>query len=792
MNLRTLVLAAACLVPAAPPLAVRAPAQTTPPPAAPPASPPAPPSAPAARATTPGDLVAGDPADTLWTARTADFRQDVRITAAANGDSVRVDAPVLRGPQGQVVPLRAWFGDDTTKTATIVPARGAAVLHLAARLPAPGAYRGRYELITSTARTEKRFTVTLAGGPAPVVAVRGAGAAASTLGLLSSIGWGDRLVIPLTVVDSVAGTTVLTPRLETLQRHAGGDTAMAVDFHRVTVLQPDGKALPDSFVLRQDDVRNLRLRVSGIHDAGRYNGTVRILASGAATVVAPVTVYVRRSGWLALLLIAAGIGISMLIRHYQLGLRPRLLRQRRAAELLEWLAATERQLASTGGATPDETRVIAAQRAELERIYDGQKTPAPDAAAPAPDAAAAPTGDDARLALVAARLEVLPDWVNARRQVDAIPLTTPDDGIRAGQAKALAAVREALLSGTADEVKAAAATVRGIPAAIQTALKERLEKQIAAFAAQVAGARAAHPADDAFLKSVETEVEQALARATRLAGEARLDEAAAEYDRARVSYADLLAGGLHTRLGQPAPAWLLPATRWNEIKAEVQAALALMTSARTPDARINAFEGAHGLYLRTLAAELGKAAARVAAARPDLSAEQKAPLAGVGDQANKVLGMVARRDLNGAAAEYASAETAYRAAVAALPAVPGQLGGTTASAAPPAGGPTAVGGLPGALAGGTARLVEPPPIRRATAGQLGDAVRWRDLLLSLAVGVLAAILGMSLLWAGHLTWGSAGDMFAALLWGLGLHQAGTGTLRASGVLDSVLGRGSQA
>jgi len=791
MNLRTLAFAAACLVPAAPPLAVRAPAQTTPPPTAPPASPPAPPSAPAARDAAPGDLVAGDPADTLWTARTADFRQDVRITAAANGDSVRVDAPVLRGPQGQEVALKAWFGDDTTRTATVVPARGAAVLHLAGRLPAPGAYRGRYELITSTARTEKRFTVTLAGGPVPVVAVRGAGAAASTLGFLSSLGLADRVMIPLAVVDSVAGTTVLAPRLETLQRHAGGDTAMAVDFHRVTALQPDGKALPDSFALRQGDVRNIRLRVSGIRDAGRYDGTVRILASGAAPVVAPVTVYVRRSGLLALLLLGAGIGISMLIRHYQLGLRPRLLRQRRAAELLEWLAATERELASTGGATPDETRVNAAQRAELERIYDGQKAPAPDHAAPAPDAAATPTGDDARLSLVAARLEVLPDWVNARRQVDAIPVTTPDDGIRAGQAKALAAVREALLTGTADEVKAAAATARGIPAAIQTALKERLEKQIAAFTAQVTEGRAAHAGDDPFLKAMEAEVQQRLAAAARLVAEARLPEAAAEYDAARVAYAELLAKDLQLRLGQPAPAWLLPPTRWAEIRAEVQAALSLLGSARTPDAHVVAFEGAQGLYLRLLAAELGKAAARVAAARPDLSAEQKAPLGAVGDRANVVLARVAARDLNGAAAEYASAETAYRAAIAALPAVPGQLGGTTATAAPPAGGPTAVGGLPGALAGGTARLVELPPIRRATAGQLGDAVRRRDLLLSLAVAALAAILGMSLLWAGHLTWGSAGDMFAALLWGLGLHQAGTGTLRASGVLDTVLGRGSQ-
>lgn len=725
MNLRTLAVAAVCVIPAAPLLlsfplaraetALALPGDTTP---------------------APDTLVVGEPASSYaWTARTAEFRQDLPITAGNRGDSVEVEAPPLRGPGGEEVKVRAWFGDDTLRTRVRIAGLRSTVLHLSARLGAPGEYRGRFALIATGRRTDKGYTVTLAKAAAPIVVVHGSDASASTLGPFSWLGGADRVVIPLTLVDSVAPARVALPQLETLQRYVGADTAMQVDFGKVKVLGQDDSVMTDSVSLGQGDSRRVRLYVSGIRAAGAYTGVVRILAAGADPRLATVKVYVRRSAWVALFLILAGVGISWAIREYQLGLRPRLLRQRRAAELLEWLAATERQVSSTGGATPDETRVLAAQRTELDRIYDGQTAPA--AAGGGGDAAAAPD-DDARLKLVAARLEVVPDWVNARRQVDAIPAGDVAEAARTDLQRKLDDIREALLTGTAEEVKKAATTAHGIPGDIRTALKERLEKEIADFGAEVAKERAAHPTKDPTLIALEDEVAKKLERAKELAGAERLAEARAEYEAARTAYGNLL---------------------------------------------------------RVLATELAKAAGEAEANRP-VTEDQKARLDAIVAAAQSVVARLAGDNLNGAAAAYTEAQAEWAALLPTLPPVPaaGRLGGSEAQPSPPAnplGSAAALGFAPGIRAAEiAARMVEAAPIRRASSAELTAAVRRWDRLLSLAVAVITTALGMWLLWIGHLVWGSAGDMFAAFLWGLGLHQAGTsGAARGStGVLQSIVGK----
>jgi len=47
----------------------------------------------------------------------------------------------------------------------------------------------------------------------------------------------------------------------------------------------------------------------------------------------------------------------------------------------------------------------------------------------------------------------------------------------------------------------------------------------------------------------------------------------------------------------------------------------------------------------------------------------------------------------------------------------------------------------------------------------------RDIAIAVIVGLVAIALGVYLLWVENPTWGSVKDVFAALLWGLGLHQA---------------------
>jgi hypothetical protein len=727
---------------------------------------------------TPQPLVIGSPTvDFAWTSSNPVFRQTIPLSAADTlGDTVTVQLLPLRGPRGELARVKAWFGNDTTATRAVVGRLGGTLLHIRADSGSAGQYEGGFVLVTPRTRTSKGFSVTWTRRGTGV-AVDGAGASAATLGLFG----GGRIKVPLTLVDtSGVATTIVLPSLQSLQHMGGTDTALQVDYGDVEVQDDQGKKLSGNLALPADGDRRLRLVVPGIREAGRYTGKVRIAGVDAEPTVVSVSVYVRYGAWLAVLLIGAGIAVSEIIRQYRGKERPRLVQRRRAAELLEALAATERQIAATGGTTADQAGVIRTLREKLEAIYDD-----PDAGAPPTDPGAGAAADaGARLVLYGARLGLLTDWVNAEREVVAVE----DDAAREDLAHKLASVRAALLGGTPEEVKAAAQVAHALPAEIHAALRQRFLDQIAAFEKQVKEERAAHPTNDPFLASMDAEVQQRLADAAAAARSGNLARAAAGYDEARTAFADLLARELQLRLGQPAPVWLEPAERWADLKRDVQGALSLVSTGRTPEARILAFQGAHGLYLREMGSALIAAMDAKLARTPNLTDEKKTALAALRAQAELTLARVAARDLHGAAAAFAAADRGYRDLLPQLVAAGGPMGGAgaTAIAPSPLGELAAFAGVPRLLARGPVVLAQATPVRRLTAAQLGAHIARRDVHISILVAIAALVLGISLLWAGKLVWGSAGDMLAAFLWGLGLHQAGTSTARGTlGLLDQI-------
>lgn len=725
-----------------------------------------------------------------WQARGRSFLHVIPIFPADSSDSVTVRVSTLRARSGEEIPVRAWFGADPTRRTAVATPLAPAMLRIEATLPDTGEYRGTFTLVVPgrpATTAEYRVTYTSADTVPGVLEVRGTGPVAATLGPLAIFTRSlARVTIPLTVVDSGRGPAMVRrPELESIARNAVADTSVQIDFGRMQVFDLSGDTVPSEFKLLADESRRLRLRIPGLDAPGRYSGTVRVAGTGLEAVVTPITVYVRHNGLLAAVLIAAGVLISTRIRRYQLRDRPTLLRRRRAAELLEWLGTAERQLATTGGMTEEETPVAAKLRTDLERIYDhaGDSVSDDDAGAAAANDAAA------RLDLAAARLELLPEWVNARRQVRTCKTAEIRDDLLAK----LAPVRQALLSGTAEEVKTAAETVRGIPAELAKALRARLEKEIEAFEAKVKDARAANPTDDDFLKSLDAEVERRLADAKGAAEADRLAEATAAFDRAREAYADLLARELQIRLGDAAPAWMEPSD-WAAMKQEVEAALALVPYAHTPEDRITRFNGALGLYLASMAAAM-KSSVEKDLKREELSEEQEKQLKEIAGQTHAVLARVAARDMDGASAKFTAAEKAYRELIPDLPKpknifkTASPVGST--ESVPGLGAATAVGGVPGAIgAGGGAVLVAPEPIRRLGSREIEAAIREWDRRISWVVAVIAVVVGMSVLYAGKLTWGSVGDLFTAFLWGLGLHQVGTAG--AGGLLAQILGKESSA
>lgn len=733
-------------------------------PAGPPAQDTAKPAAPRreapAQRQAPPPLVIGSPAvDYAWTSSNPVFRQTIPLSAADTlGDTVTVQLLPLRGPRGEVARVKAWFGSDTTATRAVIGRLGGTLLHIRADSGSAGHFDGGFVLVTPRTRTSRGFSVTWTRRGTGV-AVDGAGASAATLGLFG----GGRIRIPLTLVDTTGvGTSLVLPSLQSLQLMDGTETQLQVGYGTVEVQDDAGETLSGIVELPADRSRHLRLIVPGIREAGRYTGKVRIAGQDAAPTVVPVTVYVRYSVWIAGLLILAGIAISDYIRRYQRKHRPLLVQRRRAAELLEALAGAERQIAATGGATADQADVIRTLREKLEAVYDD------------PDAGAAADAG-ARLVLYGARLGLLTEWVNAEREVAAVD----DDAAREDLARKLAPVRAALLGGTPEEVKAAAQVARGLPAEIHAALRQRFLDQIATFEKEVADQRAAHPTDDPFLASMDAAVQQQLTAAAAAARAGNLAAAEARYEEARTAFAELLAQELQQRLAQPAPGWL-DAARWTDLKRDVQSALTLVSTGRTSDARIQAFKGAQRLYLRQMSGALIRAVDDRVARNPNLADDKKKALAGVRTQAADALDRAVRTDLHGAAVAFATAEQGYRDFLQQLAASGQQMGGT------PLGEPAALAGVPGLLGRGAVVLAPATPVRRLTAAQLGAHIARRDTRISIAVAIAAMVLGISLLWAGKLIWGSAGDMLAAFLWGLGLHQAGTSTARGTlGLLDQI-------
>jgi hypothetical protein len=70
-----------------------------------------------------------------------------------------------------------------------------------------------------------------------------------------------------------------------------------------------------------------------------------------------------------------------------------------------------------------------------------------------------------------------------------------------------------------------------------------------------------------------------------------------------------------------------------------------------------------------------------------------------------------------------------------------------------------------------------------TRRQIGRSILVGDLLFALVVVVIAAVLGVVVLWGGNASWGSETDLMVALLWGLGLHTLASGATGYQGLDD---------
>jgi hypothetical protein len=725
---------------------------------------PAPQTAGAPENTRPAILRVGLPTTDAFTFVThgAAFRMSIPIEADSAG-TFRLATSSLVGADGLIVPVTAWLENaaaDTTRREMRLDRLGGASMVLTATLPAAGAYRGSFTLVTTRDRTARAYTVTWVRRDRPI-AILGGGTIA-----LNRAGGG--VEIPFTVRDtSAAPVRLYAPSLDDLRRTGAGDTSFAVRHGTVAIRTRGEAASVENMLLLPNQARSLEMEVEDALDGpGTYSGTIAISGPDFPAVTVPVKIYARRAWYFAALALLAGIVVAELIRCLRDVVRPRLEYKRDVTALIEACETIETRSSAVAPLEGEERTVVAAVYRRLQTMHDDARR--------ASSAAGAKELEDLRL-----RVQRLGEWINLRRSIEAVEPPELRDDLRTrlepiGAYLANDGVNE---QGANDDVRE---KMRRLPDEIRRAQRDHVIARIDAFTADVKAERGAHPASDELLNRLEEDVQGRLAIARAHAGADRLTEARATFDEARRRYVDLLAAEVQLRLGQGRASWMKDDV-WNDIRKRVQDQLAFVTSAGTPEEKLAAYQRTQALFLRESARTL-EAAAKVqlnAAAPP---AEAKF-LSEAADQAAQTTVRVAMQDLQGAAARFAAAEQAWKDYGEARKAGGQSMGavGTDQVASPP-------GVVPPSLPdhGAPIRVVRVPLDGSAVLRSRSQMV---DTVISVVSALIATGLGIWLLWAPDMTWGTTGDVFAALFWGLGLQQAGNETFHGLvNLLDRVGGR----
>jgi hypothetical protein len=689
------------------------------------------------------------------------FRAEIQIEADSVGGEFRVTASPLAGPGGLQVRARHWidkgFAADSSRQETTIEPFGDVSLVLQAELPAAGSYRGMFSIITPRSRRTHAYTVTRARRVQPVAHTGGGAVRVQTRG--------REVIIPFALHDTSGAVVELhAPSLEELRWVHGADTTFAVQYGSAYVRRVGGTDSLGAILLAPNRSEELEMVIKNAVDgAGTYTGKIRVAGPDFAPFSIPLKLYAREGKGAAMFLIVIGIVLAEGIRRIRGDVRPRWQRQREAAALVESLAKLEQQIAEVGAVAEEERRVLDHLNARLRSFYED-----PNVGTRA-DA-------DPFLADMRKRLERLPDWVNLRRRIAALQPAELRDDLHLR----LDPVRDYLLASKMEDDASASnmsTVLHGLPDEIQKSLRAHLDKQIDEFMDLVKQERAAHPSDDSFLEFVEANVHKRLKEAKSLVDADQLTQAVRAFDDARIRYVDLLLGELRLRLDQPRPSWV-DDTGWNKLRSTVSAELERIGAAMTPEQKLAGYEQVQALYLREAARTLAEAA-RKQLAIPNLEMEGKEHLEKTTTHAQESQSLAAIPDLQGAGAAFREAETAweqYRELLVKRQGVRMSTTDTTMAASPP-------GVLPKEI-----RLVAvSAPVARVyvplSSGSLASRILWLDLLMSGLAALFAMFLGVQLLWDPDLTWGTSADKFAALLWGLGLQQAGNEMFR--GVADLV-------
>lgn len=687
------------------------------------------------------DLVVEGVRDATLTlpAPSAAFAADVAIrNNTAVETPVQVVVSALRAPSGRYAPLSATIEGKLADQQAKVPPYGSATLHLGATLDAAGTYTGSVSVISKKRGTPVTLVVTRTNAAAPfVVGAAGRGAAV-----------GRRVSLDFTVRNTSADTVTVTPHLILTTRTAPGNTKDGVALNHVTFTR-EGK--PGPFTISPDESATLRMTVDEL-DPGEYAGKIRVSAAGSADVDTDVAIVVRHGLCWAIVAIAVGVIFSLAVREVARWWRARLTAQRRfriASDDLDAVGASVESL------DPLERKMLDALGTQLDTLVRRD-------------------ANEAAVTTFTLKTPLWRRWVLLRREA-----------IAGGWADIVSAV-DAIARRVLDDSTASSDMVKAGNDALTEQEKALAGRRITALTEQLAVIRtlvgkAAETLSEDLQTSLTENTTQPLNAAETAIKAVDPIRAAAELERARVAYADIILDDLAVAAADLVPPGPHEAG-WVELRRTVDAEVAAGHAAATSDIKLAAATRAQRALIQGVTSRLMVAA-------DALTGADAAAVEAFRDELRKLHRLAARTDLTAARMAYTKALESWRT-LSKRRATGSRMGGTSIAAA--AGQVDVQLAALTELPDATSPQISTPPRRRlpSLSAISGQQVAI-DIAVAFLAGVAAVMVGLQLLYFDNAAWGAGRDIVVAFLWGLGVHQVTGAVNGVTAVRDRITGEPAQ-
>jgi hypothetical protein len=695
-------------------------------------------------------------AETKITVDRTQWSYTLPIQSGQPAQGIRVETTPLAGPRSTSVPLTCTVDGKACSAPFDMPANGQKQIQLSATLARTGTYQCLVTIVSEHQRQKLTLTISRTARPFPLVLDRPIEAAASSEG-------GFKIRVPLREIQGEDAMIKITE--VALSRQLPGQKAR----QQVTlapVLYEENKVVnKDNWPVKAWQLPVLTLNLSGLDETGEYFGRLDLSAVDTpARLELPFRITVKYDWPTAAFWIGLGVLLSFAFATVMKGLRPRLQRQRAAALLKEDLEQLNRDLQSELGALqPDEASVLQSLAKKIDAVAAGI-------------ALGTAADSDSQLSSLDAELSVVRRWINARRRAQAISPPLPE--VQANLEK----VKRFLLGEDASTLAEIGKLLDGAYDSMDKALQADLQRrsdQMRRFLTlpPLAGT------------SKATAFEERLEKIAALDLNAQAAELAGLQGEMAVAQAQALATEIEA---MPVAPLGFDQALWDGLKKQVLEQLKGVGTAPV-DKRLSAYEKAYGMYLDAIYQGLASTLQRFQKLmnKPGtLSGDDLKQTAedckSITQELHEASNQLRANELAAAAKTLTQAKLTTETRLKALEA--GGLLGTTAAAATGGAPPPAPGSAPAPpefdfTSSATDFILRLPGRRQRlselSSAKVGAMIQAIDKAVGVGAFIIAILGGLLLLWVGNPTWGSGGDILAALLWGTGVHQlsnAATGSI----------------